>query len=225
MPFHDLAQLGNQVGHGKLGVAQTDAHHQILAKQSLPGFALPGTVLVNPAAQATDQSRFFQQRQKQSWRNVADARVLPTQQRFEPASSPIGNSHLRLIHEIEITVFDGRAYAFFEHQARSCPTVHFVIVKPILLTTGALGLVHGNIGRTHQTVEIGTTIGKGGNTNTGTKDDIHTVDLLADRYPFDEFFRNFCRLFRKFQVQQRRELIAPHACQDIERAQTGLQLF
>ncbi|MNG31015.1 hypothetical protein D3C84_1167530 [compost metagenome] len=77
---------------------------------------MPGAAMINPAAQATDQPRLFQQRQKQPRRYIADARMLPAQQGFEPANLASGNGHLRLIHQIEIAVFDGGAHTFFEHQ-------------------------------------------------------------------------------------------------------------
>ncbi|MNL24432.1 hypothetical protein D3C87_1458650 [compost metagenome] len=62
MTLQHLTQLGDQIRHGELTAAQTDAQHQVLGKQRFPGFALPCTALVDPAAQATDQPRFFQQR-------------------------------------------------------------------------------------------------------------------------------------------------------------------
>ncbi|MNY19246.1 hypothetical protein D3C86_1526690 [compost metagenome] len=116
MTLQHLTQFGDQVRHGELRAAQADAQHQIFGKQGLPGFALAGTALINPAAQATDQPRLFQQRQKQPRRHVADARMLPAQECFKAANPPVGNGHLGLINQVEITVFDSVAHAFFKHQ-------------------------------------------------------------------------------------------------------------
>ncbi|MNL24431.1 hypothetical protein D3C87_1458640 [compost metagenome] len=71
--------------------------------------------------------------------------MLPTQQGFKPANLPADNGYLRLINEVEVTVLDSVAHAFFEHQPRAGPAVHFVIVEAILLATGAFGFVHRDV--------------------------------------------------------------------------------
>ncbi|MNG21508.1 hypothetical protein D3C84_1058830 [compost metagenome] len=76
-----------------------------------------------------------------------------------------------------------------------------MVVEPILLPAGALGFVHGDVGRAHQAIEVGAAIGERGNADAGAEGDIQTVDLLADRHPFDEFFGNLRRLLGKLQVQ------------------------
>ncbi|MNS51495.1 hypothetical protein D3C72_841730 [compost metagenome] len=225
MALQHLAQLGDQVGHAELRTAQADAEHQVLGKQGLPGFALPGAAMVNPAAQATDQPRLLQQWQKQPRGDIANARMLPAQQGLEATNPPVGNRNLRLIHQIEIPVLDGCAHTFFQHQPRARPAVHFMIVEAILLAAGTLGLVHGNVGRPHHPVEIGATIRERGNADAGTQSDIEAVDLLTDRHSLDELLGNLRRLLGELQIQQRGELVAAHPRQNVEGPQASLQLF
>ncbi|MNZ53692.1 hypothetical protein D3C78_715770 [compost metagenome] len=151
--------------------------------------------------------------------------MLPAQQGLEATNPPVRNRNLRLIHQVEIPVLDGRAHTFFEHQPRARPTVHFVIVEAVLLTTGTLGFVHGDVGRPQHPVEIGTTIGERSNADTGTQGDIEAVDLLTDRHALDELFGNLRRLLGKLQIQQRGEFIAAHPRQNVEGPQASLQLF
>ncbi|MNN05505.1 hypothetical protein D3C81_1182700 [compost metagenome] len=100
-----------------------------------------------------------------------------------------------------------------------------MIIKAILLTSGAFGLVHGDVGGTQQSVKVGAAVRVSGDADAGTESDVQPFNLLTDRHPFDEFFGNLRRLLGKLQIQQRGEFIAAHARKNVERPQTCLQLL
>ncbi|MNP31023.1 hypothetical protein D3C76_1241260 [compost metagenome] len=73
------SELLDQVGHGKLHAAEADPQHQARLEAFLPVTPLRHALGVDPAGQARNQSRLFQQGQKQPWRYIADAGMLPAQ--------------------------------------------------------------------------------------------------------------------------------------------------
>ncbi|MNN36059.1 hypothetical protein D3C81_1499340 [compost metagenome] len=96
--------------------AQADTQHQVRREALVPGLALGRALAVDPAGQAVDQPGFLKQRDEQPRRHIADTGVLPAQQRLETAQVAVGKTHLGLIHQAEILLFDGGTYAVFEHQ-------------------------------------------------------------------------------------------------------------
>ncbi|MDT4827249.1 hypothetical protein FQZ97_605890 [compost metagenome] len=180
----------------------------------------------DPAAQAVDQPGFLQQRDEHIGRHGAGDPVFPAQQGLEAAQPTTLDMDLRLVDQVEILLLDGVAQAFLQHQPGAGPAVHLRRVEAVLLAPGTLGLVHGDVRRAQQAVDALPAFREAGDADTGAKGDVYAFDAVAHRDHLDQLFRHPRGVLGVVQgVEQRGELVAAHAREDVVGTQAALQLF
>ena len=160
---------------------QVDRYGEIPVPPILPGFQLRHSRSQYPFPYRNDLAVRLGNRDEFIWRDIAELRVLPSDQGFEADNPVVLERKLWLINQTELFSLHrpSEGIVDLEGTARSC--LHFRCEEAIIVAPVLLGPIHGSIRTAPERIEIHAIGRINGNTDRNSQVDFVALDIILLR--------------------------------------------